>query len=138
MSPEQITLLRRSLELVQADPGALSRCFDARLRSLDPAAVRRFPSGLHPDGDDLADTLALVVTSLGALDELLPTLGRLGARHRQNGARAADYRTARAALLGALAELLGDRFTPAHREAWGLACNLLSEAMLQGASTVAR
>jgi hemoglobin-like flavoprotein len=138
MSPEQITLLRRSLELVQAEPGALARCFDTRLRSLDPGAARRFASGLHPDGDDLADALALVVTSLGALDELLPALGRLGVRHRENGARAADYRTARAALLGAFAELLGGRFTPAHREAWGLACNLLSEAMLQGASAVAR
>jgi hemoglobin-like flavoprotein len=39
-----------------------------------------------------------------------------------------------AALLDALASVLGDRFDPDTREAWALAYNLVAETMLEGAA----
>jgi hemoglobin-like flavoprotein len=68
------------------------------------------------------------------LDELLGHTRALGARHVGYGARAADYQTVGAALLAALAAVLGDSFDTLTREAWTLAYNLMAETMLEGAA----
>ena len=49
--------------------------------------------------------------------------------------RAADYQTVRAALLDALAAVLGDSFDAPTRQAWDTAFNLMAETMLEGAAS---
>jgi len=49
--------------------------------------------------------------------------------------RAADYQTVGAALLDALAAVLGESFDAPTRQAWVLAYNLMAETMLEGATS---
>ncbi len=69
------------------------------------------------------------------LGELLAHTRALGARHLGYGARATDYQTVGAALLDALAAVLGDGFDPETRQAWVVAYNLVAEIMLDGATS---
>ena len=57
----------------------------------------------------------------------------LGIRHRGYGVRAAHYRLMGGALLAALADAMGDGWTPDAEEAWTLAYNLIAETMMAGA-----
>jgi methyl-accepting chemotaxis protein len=79
--------------------------------------------------------LTEIVQALPVLDELLVTTRALGARHVAYGVRAADYQTLGAALLDALAAVLGDDFDAPTREAWAIAYNLIAETMLEGAAS---
>jgi hemoglobin-like flavoprotein len=65
---------------------------------------------------------------------LLRLCRELGAKH-VGYVRVADYWTVGSALLDALAEVLGDQFDAATREAWALVCNLVDEIMLEGAAS---
>ena len=59
----------------------------------------------------------------------------LGARHVGYGVRAAHYQILGAALLDALAAVLGGDFDAPTREAWATAYNLMAETMLEGAAS---
>jgi methyl-accepting chemotaxis protein len=49
--------------------------------------------------------------------------------------RVAGYQTVGAALLDALAAVLGDSFDVPTRQAWAAAYNLIAETMLEGAAS---
>ncbi len=80
-----------------------------------------------------AEKLTEIVGAMPRLDELLTQTRALGARHAGYGVHAADYQTVGAALLDALAAVLGDGFDAPRRQAWALAYNLVAETMLEGA-----
>ena len=62
----------------------------------------------------------------------------LGARHAGYGVRAAHFGMVRPPLLAAIAEELGDAWTPAMAGAWTAAYDMISEAMLFGTLPAAR
>jgi hemoglobin-like flavoprotein len=135
MTPEQITLVQSSFERLGLQVPAMATRFYQELFGRDPALRALFTIDLAEQEAKFADKLTEIVGAIPRLDELLAHTRALGARHLGYGVRTSDYQTVGAALLAALAAILGDSFDPPTRLAWTLAYNLVAETMLEGAAT---
>src|SRR5215469_5113274 len=135
MTPEQITLVQMSYQRVGPRLPDMAARFYQELFRRDPALRSLFTIDLAEQQVRFARKLTELVEAIPRLDELLAHTRALGARHVGYGVRAADYQTVGAALLDALAAVLGDGFDPETRQAWVLAYNLMAETMLDGAAS---
>ena len=108
--------------------------FYQELFARDPALRPLFATDLAEQEARFAAKLAEIARAIPCLDDLLARTRALGARHASYGVRAADYLTVGAALLDALAAVLGASFDDQTRLAWALAYNLVAETMLEGAA----
>jgi hemoglobin-like flavoprotein len=84
-------------------------------------------------GQMLMSMIGAAVIGLKDLERLAPVVRQLGARHVRYGVQAQHYATVGSALLWTLDQGLGDKFTPAVRDAWTQAYTLLADVMLLGA-----
>jgi hemoglobin-like flavoprotein len=73
--------------------------------------------------------IAYAVESLARIDEFVPRVRELGARHAGYGVKERDYESVGAALLWTLEKALGREFTAPTREAWAAVYALLAETM---------
>jgi methyl-accepting chemotaxis protein len=135
MTPEQITLVQASYRRVGPRLPDLASRFYIELFRRDPALRPLFTTDAAEQEVRFARKLTELVEAIPSLDELLAVTQALGARHVGYGVRAADYETVGAALLDALAAMLGDDFDPETRQAWVVAYNLMAETMLDGAAS---
>ena len=135
MTPEQITLVQTSYQRVGPRLPDLASRFYIELFRRNPALRPLFTSDPAEQEVRFARKLTELVEAIPSLDELLAQTQALGARHVDYGVRAADYPTVGAALLDALAAMLGDDFDPETRQAWVVAYNLMAETMLDGAAS---
>jgi hemoglobin-like flavoprotein len=122
MTPEQISLVQSSFERLGPQLPVMATRFYQELFRRDPALRALFTTDLAEQEVKFASKLAEIVHALGAM-------------HVGYGVRAADYQTVGAALIAALAAVLGDSFDDPTRLAWALAYNLVAETMLEGAAT---
>ena len=134
MTPEQITLVQSSFERLGPQLPAMATRFYQELFGRDPALRDLFTADLARQEVKFAEKLTEIVRAMPRLDELLTHTRALGARHLGYRVRAADYQTVGAALLAALAAILGSSFDAPTRQAWTLAYNLVAETMLEGAA----
>ena len=81
--------------------------------------------------------LALAVNSLDRLEQLLPVVQSLGARHVSYGVRDKDYDKVGQALLWTLRNGLAESFTPDVESAWTNVYATLASAMQSGTRTPA-
>ena len=130
----QIALVQSSFGEVLPIAETAGLMFYERIFTLAPGTRSMF-------GDDIAlqarRTMAAVKTavdSLGDMDVVGPFLVRLGARHVGYGVRTEHFDVVGTALLWTLEQGLGERFTPAVRDAWVAAWNLIARAMRTGMS----
>ena len=130
MTTEQISLVRSSWLLIDANAGSLTTVFYAHLFEIDDSAARLF-AGVDMEGQraKLAQALAVVVKSLDDSDRLLPPLAALAKRHTRYGVEAHHFDSVGEALLHALAVTLGGDFTPELRKAWTDAYALVASVM---------
>jgi len=135
MTPEQIDLVQSSFERVGARLPAVATRFYEELFRRDPALRPLFTTDMAEQKVRFAVKLAELVHAIPRLDDLLGHTRELGARHAGYGVRAADYPTVGAALIAALASVLGPGFDDQTRQAWELAYNLMAETMLEGAAS---
>ena len=135
MTPEQITLVQTSYQRVGPRLPDVAARFYIELFRRDPALRPLFTTDLAEQQVRFARKLTELVQAIPSLDELLAHTQALGARHVAYGVRAADYPTVGAALLDALAAVLGDDFDAETRQAWVVAYNLMAETMLDGAAS---
>ena len=135
MTPEQITLVQTSYQRLGPRRPDMAARFYQELFRRNPALRPLFTTDLAEQQVRFAAKLTELIEALPRLDDLLAHTRALGARHVAYGVRAADYQTVRAALLDALAAVLGEDFDPPTREAWTLAYNLMAETMLEGAAS---
>ena len=135
MTPEQITLVQSSFERLGPQLPAMATGFYQELFWRDPALRSLFTTDLTQQEVKFAEKLTEIVRAMPRLGELLAHTRELGARHVGYGVRAADHQTVGAALLAALAAVLGDSFDAPTRQAWALAYNLVAETMLEGAAS---
>ncbi len=133
MTDDQIQLVQRSFALIDARADAVAARFYERLFALDPALRALFTGDLAAQGRKLMAALRLVVRGLHDLPALLPSVQALGARHTAYGVQPAHYGLVGAALIGTLADTLGEAFTPEVRASWQAAYGALATAM-QGAA----
>ena len=80
----------------------------------------------------LMATLATVIAGVQRGDNLIPTLQRLGQRHKGYGVKAEHYPLLQAVLIETFHHYLGPRFTPQMQEAWEEAFEMISAEMLKG------
>src|SRR4051794_17064926 len=134
MQPEQIELVKRSFLQVTPHADELSRRFYARLFTDAPEVREMFPKDMAAQRGKLVDELTAIVDALDHLGDLVARTSDLGRRHVDYGTTPAHYAVVREVLLGALADTLGDDFTPATATAWASAYDLVAETMMYGAS----
>ena len=109
--------------------------FYGRLFELNPSLRPLFKSDLRDQGKKLMQMIGFCVGKLDALDELVPIVKSLGARHVGYGVVESDYATVGAALLWTLEQGLGPAFTPEVKGAWAEVYGVLSGTMVAGAQT---
>lgn len=138
MNQTEIALVQNSWEQVVPIADTAAQLFYNRLFELDPSLRLMFAhSDMTEQRKKLMQMITVAVRGLGRLDELLPAVEALGARHVNYGVTAAHYDTVGAALLWTLGQGLGDAFTPAVKDAWTKTYIALATVMQRGASTPA-
>jgi hemoglobin-like flavoprotein len=133
MNSEQINLVQSTFADVRPIAPAAAELFYTRLFVLDPSLRPMFKGDLAHQGRMLMAMLNSAVNGLTQLDTMVPVVRQLGARHVKYGVRDAHYATVGSALLWTLEQGLGDKFTPAVREAWTAAYEMLAGVMQAGA-----
>lgn len=134
MTPEQITLVRTSLASLGSSRENLASEFYRQAYAVDPSLGDLFVDGQEAREAVFAQQLSELVDAMANFEDFVEQARYLGALHAEYGARMSHYRVGRAAFMSALEALLGERFDAPTREAWNLACNLVTECMVAGAS----
>jgi nitric oxide dioxygenase len=116
----------------------LVQAFYRRLFERAPEIRRLFKEDMTIQREHLAASLALIARNIDHLDILAEPLEILGVEHVAFGAKPPHYLIVRDAMMDALAEALGDRFTEELRADWFAALNQVIALMLKGAITAAR
>jgi len=137
VTKQQITLVQDSFKQVAPIAETAAQLFYARLFELDPDLELLFKGNLSEQGRKLMQMLALAVSSLDRMEQLLPVVRSLGSRHVAYGVRDKDYGTVGQALLWTLQKGLGDAFTPDVEEAWSNVYATLASAMQSGSEAPA-
>ena len=122
-----------------ASPNAalVGTIFYRRLFEIDPNLRRLFAgTAMEQQIHKLTTMLDLIVHWLGMPERLVPALKQLGERHSKYGVMDEHYAKVGTALIGALEEGLGDKFTPEVRSAWTEAFILISSLMRRGAAKI--
>ena len=129
MNAEQIKLVQGSFEKVVPIADAAATLFYGRLFDLDPALEPLFKGDIVEQGRKLMQMIGVAVKSLDRLEQVLPAVCALGARHAGYGVRERDYDTVGRALIWTLKKGLGDGFTPEAEVAWAEVYATLAGAM---------
>lgn len=135
MNIEQVELIRNSLPQVRPLADQIAESFYARLFEIAPHLRKLFTGNMIRQGTMLMTSLELAVSSLDDPQSILPSVKALGERHLSYGVKAEYYPFAKEAYLWALEKQLGEEFTPALKEAWGIAFDALVETMISAADT---
>jgi nitric oxide dioxygenase len=128
----QITLVQSSFDLVRPIADAAGMLFYERVFALAPEARALFGDDIQAQARRTMGAVATAVDGLCRLDELVPFLMRLGARHVRYGVEEEHFDVVGAALLWTLEQGLGDAFTPDVRSAWEVAFGVIADTMLRG------
>ncbi len=134
MTNEQIKLVQDSFKQVAPIAETAAQLFYARLFELDPDLELLFKGNLTEQGRKLMQMLGVAVSSLDRMEQLLPVVRSLGARHAGYGVRDKDYDTVGQALLWTLRKGLGESFTPEVEGAWSDVYGTLASAMQSAAA----
>ena len=132
MTPQQIALVQSSFQSIAPIASQAADLFYDRLFEIAPKVRQLFPTDLSGQKVKLMAMLATAVNNLHELDAILPTVRKLGDRHRDYGVSAEHYTLVGAALLWTLEQGLGSAFTPAVKAAWSQTYCSLAEAMQDG------
>lgn len=138
MTKEQINLVRTSFEKIAPIADHAADLFYAKLFDLDPHLRRLFKSDIKEQGKKLIQVLSTAVENLERIDELVPHIRAMGARHAGYGVGEKDYETVGAALLWTFEKTLSKEFNTPTRKAWATVYNLLAETMKEGSRQPAK
>jgi len=125
--------LEESFDLVAPRGDELMDEFYARLFATAPSVRVLFPRDMTTQKKMLLSALVLLRKSLRNLDEIVPALRTLGARHVAYGAKPEHYPVVGSVLLDSMAAIAGEAWTPAYQRAWAAAFDVVAGTMLAGA-----
>lgn len=134
--PVHRALVQRSFRYIAANHQLISENFFKRMFELDTSLPDLFSEGISHQHHKFMYMLALIISTLDNPEDLTSIAGKLGKRHFDYGVKRHHYDIGREALLYALQQHLGDRFTPAIQVSWEcflddfieLACDHLYDA----------
>ena len=138
MNREQVKLVQESFEKVVPIADVAAALFYGRLFDLDPALESLFKGDMVEQGRKLMQMIGVAVKSLDRLEQVLPAVQALGARHEGYGVREQDYDTVGRALIWTLRKGLGDDFTPETEAAWAETYATLARVMKDAQAAAAR
>ncbi len=133
MDNHQVKAVQESFSWITSNLPVLADRFYAHLFELDSNLRAMFPADMTQQKLKLLAMLSAIVDSLTRLSELIPTVQALGVRHVEYGVKAEHYDLVRGALLRALSDCLGEKFTPDVKAAWISLYTVLANTMLQAA-----
>ena len=133
MTPRQVALVQGSWKDLIAVAETMSQLFYLRLFALDPSLQRMFRGELREQGRKLIAMMSVAVNGLARIETLVPVIEALGRRHAGYGVTDEHYATVAAALLWALEQGLGGRFTADVKDAWTAAYGVLAATMQRAA-----
>jgi nitric oxide dioxygenase len=128
----QIALVQSSFQQVLPIAETAGVLLYERIFTLAPEARSLFDDDIRPQARRLMAAVKLAVDGLGDLDRVAPYLIKLGARHFGYGVKPEHFDVGGEALMWTLEQGLGDAFTPATRDAWAAAWDVVAGAMLTG------
>lgn len=132
MTREQINLVRAGFEKIAPIADHAADLFYAKLFDLDPHLRRLFKGDIKEQGKKLMQVISTAVENLERIDEFVPHIRAMGARHSGYGVEEKDYATVGAALLWTLEKALSRDFTAEMRAAWAAVYKLLADTMIEG------
>src|SRR5262245_32509782 len=118
LTSRDIALVRASFARIVPIQEAAADLFYDRLFVIAPKLRVLFPADLRQQKMKLMQMISTAVGGLHNLDELVPAVKALGARHAGYGVTAADYAVVAEAFLWTLEQGLGEDFEPNVRSAW--------------------
>jgi hemoglobin-like flavoprotein len=133
MTPRQIEIVKLSFAKIMPFKDQAAELFYCRLFELDPSLRLMFRSDMTEQKQKLMVAIALVVTNLEKMDNLLPAVRELGQRHKSYGVRNRHYDVVGAALMWTLEIGMGSSWTNELAEAWKDAYGRVANAMIEGA-----
>jgi hemoglobin-like flavoprotein len=133
-----MALVQGSWKDVLAVSETTAQLFYLRLFALDPSLQPMFKGEMREQGRKLIAMMSVAVNGLARIETLVPVIEALGRRHAGYGVKDEHYATVAAALLWALEQGLGARFTPDVRDAWSAAYGLLASTMQAAARQEAK
>ena len=130
-----VELLEESFDLVAPQGDELMRVFYANLFEAAPSVQPLFAQ-VDMDGQRAAllNMLLVLRESLRDLDDIVPDLEELGARHVDYGAKPEHYPVVGEVLIGSMAQVAGDAWKPEYTAAWQEAFPVVQDVMLSGAA----
>lgn len=137
MTPEQVGLIKESWAQVLPISDKAAELFYGKLFELDPDIKPLFKGDMEEQGKKLMKMINTAVNGLDRLDEIVPAVQQLGARHVAYGVKDEHYDTVGSALLWTLEAGLGDAFTEDTKEAWAAVYGLLADTMKAAAAEAA-
>jgi hemoglobin-like flavoprotein len=136
LDPNDVALVRASFARIVPIQGAVADLFYARLFEIAPQLRNLFPADLREQKQKLMRMIGIAVGGLSNLDEIVPAVKALGARHSGNGVTAAHFTIVGEALLWTIERGL-ESCTPEVRSAWAKVYDVLAATMQAGAAEVA-
>ena len=137
MTPQQISLVKRTWALAEPLGDTVTVLFYGRLFELNPGLRRLFRKDMQEQGRSLRTMLSVVVNGLANPEKLNDMLVASGRRHVMYGVKDQDYDTVRDALLWTLAQGLREIFTAEARDAWIAVYTLMADTMKAAAAEAA-
>jgi hemoglobin-like flavoprotein len=134
MKPSQIELVQSTYAQVAVVADDVASMFYWRLFTLDPELRALFRGDMKEQGRKLMAMIGSVVRNLHDLDQVVPSVRALGARHADYAVRDEHYDSVATALLWTLEQGLGDAFTDEVRDSWTTAYTVLAGTMKAAAS----
>jgi hemoglobin-like flavoprotein len=134
----EVETLEESFDLVAPQGDELMRRFYDRLFEVAPAVEPMFANvDMDRQRKALLNMLIVLRESLRDLDDIVPDLEALGAKHAEWGAQPEHYPVVGEVLLGEMAALAGDAWKPEYTAAWQEAYAVVQDVMLSGAAAAA-
>ena len=132
-----IIALETSFDHIAPRGDELVDVFYERLFTVAPSVKPLFAgTDLKRQKGMLLAALVLLRRSLRDLDSIVPKLRDLGARHVRYGAQPEHYPVVGEVLIGSMAQVAGEAWTPEFEAAWTAAFGVVASVMLEGAAGV--
>jgi len=133
MDARQVALVQQTFEKAAALGDQVADIFYGELFAIDPSLQAMFKGDMKEQKKKLLATLALVIRSLHAPENILKPAQNLAVKHLDYGVRPEHYTMVGNALLRTLKKGLGDGFTEEVRAAWIEAFRTLAGVMKDAA-----